>query len=160
MWIWGEDRNQCTWGRKNHRSKWDYPESVQIERQAGCWTQPYKNGSRKSLEKKLRRGQKCRRETWKGRITETGVVKMVKAAENLGKMRTEVFLGFYPKAATRSLGRTQSGCDEVAIWARQWLEVSKCQQLEVSVLYWLLKGQEKKNGCKDVNLRRVLHTHF
>lgn len=36
---------------------------------------------------------------------------MSKAAENLGKMRTEVFLGFYPKAVTQSLGRTQSGCD-------------------------------------------------
>lgn len=34
-----------------------------------------------------------------------------KAAENLGKMRTEVFLGFYPKAVTwkQSMGRTQSG---------------------------------------------------
>lgn len=39
----------------------------------------------------------------------------VNREENLVKKMTEVFLGFYPKEITQSLGRIQSGCDEVAI---------------------------------------------
>lgn len=39
---------------------------------------------------------------------------MSKVAENLGKRMTEVSLGFYPKEITQSLGRIQSGRDEVA----------------------------------------------
>ena len=67
-----------------------------------------KSRPRKNLERKLSSGQKRRKEIRGDGLTGTEVIKMSKAVENPGEVRTKVSIGFYPKGISQSLERRQS----------------------------------------------------
>lgn len=113
IWIWGKRLGkQCPWVKETQEVDEMTQQRVQTEKWRGCWTATFKDGLRKSLEKKSRR--ETRRDGSTGMSGQD-----VKAAENPGRMRAEVSIGFSAKEIPQSHRRTQ-------VWLGGNLDTLQC----------------------------------